>query len=471
MVNPTADDIDNYHRLCVNYGTVIHAAQISSLFKQNGFDYDKTVEDLECMLNAGEYVPVPEDVDGSDFGEDDRVMYGCDGDAYGDDDDMEAMAEAEAAAAVAGLGQIAAGPLADEYIHTGKVCDEQGRPQTILPAQLSAIESSSVVDSLPPKEELCMNWLATGFCRDKGCQDLHTLYGVRCPRGQVCDKPGCLFVHTTILNQCSRAQDQLGISLRRPDEPQDNESIMSAFRAIEDAPLPSKQALAAAFPQKILPPGLTDRAASAPQDKKQQDELKKTIDDSDVAAGEFVPIDQEDKSDGEALFCAPKLLWSSQMPFLEKYRAFNNEQEIHIRMRLFHLNAALACPANAAADRNQHLAKALTHFDRERYLSLPLDRFHMLMANAHYAVFHDTNERVLYLYTLSVCEARDLLTKIFKGTPRRNDTFFVFGRKSRSQDSTDVILDDVRKFCDANGVTVVSTRDGDDGDDVLVLCH
>ena len=91
------------------------------------------------------------------------------------------------------------------------------------------------------------------------------------------------------------------------------------------------------------------------------------------------------------------------------------------------------------------------------------------MANAHYGVFHDTDERVLYLYTLSVCEARDLLTKLFNGTSRSNHTFFVFGPKTRSQESTDVTLDDVRKFCDANGVTVVHSHD--DGDDVLQLCY
>lgn len=466
MVNPTADDIDNYHRLCVNYGTVIHAAQISSLFKQNGFDYDKTVADLECMLNAGEYVPVLDDMDGSDFGEEDEVMYGRDGDAYGDD--MDAIEEAEVAAAVAGLDQIAAAPMADEYIHTGKVCDAQGIPQAIMPSQLSAIENASVAESLPPKEELCMNWLATGFCRDEACEDLHTLYGVRCPRGPTCTNPGCLFVHTTIMNQCSTAREKVGITLRRPDEPQDDESIMAAFNAINNAHLPSKQALANAFQHTSVPSGLTDRVASAPQNKAEQEKLKKTIDDRSMVAGEFVPIDPEDKSVDEALFSAPKLIWSSQMPFLEKYRAFNNEQEIHIRMRLYHLNAALACPPDAAEERKQHLTKALIHFDRERYLSLPLDSFKLLMGNANYGVFHDTDESVLYLYTLSVCEARDLLTKLFKDTPRNNHTFYVFGRTSRSQESIDVILDDVRKFCDANGVTVVNSHPGAD-DDVLVL--
>lgn len=467
MVNPTADDIDNYHRLCAKYGTIIHAAQISSLFKQNGFDYKKTMDELECMLYTGDYVPVPEDEDRSDFNDGDKVMYECDSEAYADD--AQVIAEVEAAAAAAGLNEVAAGQLADEFIHTGKVCDEQGKPQAIMPAQLTAIENASIAEWLPQKEELCMNWLATGFCCDKECQDLHTLYGVRCPRGPVCSKSDCLFVHTTIVNQCSRVREQLGISLRRPDEPQDEESIMAASKAISNARLPSREALAAAFPQTRLPSDLTKCAASAPTSKEEQDALKRDILFSDQDMGDFVAIDQEDKSSGEELFCAPKLIWSSQMPFLERYRAFNNEQEIHIRMRLYHLNAALACPANAVEERKQHLTKALAHLKRERYLALQLDSHHILMANAHYGVFHDTDERVLYLYTLSVCEARDLLTKLFNGTSRSNHTFFVFGPKTRSQESTDVTLDDVRKFCDADGVTVVHSHD--DGDDVLQLCY
>ena len=456
MGNPTAEDIDNYHRLCVEYGTVINAAQISSLFKENEFDYMKTKNELECMLQTGDYYPVPKDSDGSDFCEEDQEAYE-DGDGSGDY--MEFMVEA-ATAAAGDMETKSVAAMAFEYICTGKVCG-----QMVMPEQLSVIENASIVKSLPGQEGLCMNWLMTGFCCDEKCEYLHTLYGVKCKHEQGCENAICPFVHTTIMNQYTRVRDKLGMSLRRPDDPQDDDSIMAADQAIQDSPIPSRDELRAAFPHRILPPSLTEQSAGVPQDEKEQEDLKKKITDMDLNAGrEFEVIDGENKIEDESSFQAPKQIWSSQIPFLEKYRAFNNEQEIHIRMRLLHLHAALACPPYAKAEREQHLTKALFHFNRERYLSLQLDRYNLLMANAHYAVFDETNERVLYLYTLSVCEARDLLIKLFKDQPRKERTYFVFGRTSRREGSTDVILDDVRKFCAANGVTVVSGHD-----DVLQL--
>ena len=448
---PTQDDIDNYHRLCVEF-VQIHASVVSNCFKENNFDYDKTRCILRGMiLNDEDYLPGLQETGA--FGEDDLRAY--------DEPDSAASVTSEPVS-------LPLAYLTQDYILNGAIHDDPDSQETrpLMPNELEAIEHARSDDPeaqlFAPFGYVCPNWLRAGFCDDKECKMLHSLYGVACPDGKTCTNQDCCsLVHETILQQCTSVREKFGMELRRPDEPElkYNRAAWEAFKATK---CPSLDELRKAFPGEVFPDDFADVDLCSwpwPEEETPEDKaVAEQIERDDKASGEkkllgsmvIPPDDQEPPR--EVKFYGLSSLWTVKYPLVEKFRACNNEMEIHGRMRMFHIGAALKCKGSEAAE---HLRLARIHYNRERYLGRDSDSFLLHMANDRCAVFDDTKECVLYLYGASVCEAREILNQLINGS-HPQIRCFVFSMLTREQYFHFVTLDDVRKFCDAKKIPVVS---------------
>ena len=382
MGNPTQEDLDNYHRLCVMFGEFVDAAQISMIFKQNDFDYEASARELEMLFEfagADEAMAAPCD----DFTDEDRSAY----------------------------------------------CDD--KPFAEITPKME--HDSSLLPSLPLPEQVCIEWLTVGYCDNPYCKDLHTLYGVRCPAGVGCTDTKCPFVHTTVADQCLRAKTKLGIVLQPERESVAGSSTMTeqwmeAAKAMQRQarPMPEELRRACALVGCELPFDVASDFPEPIDDPQEAAELVQRVQKRTEAAGEGVEICSGVAGADHSAFVAPRKLWSSSVPFLDRYRARNNESVIHSRLRLYHLGQAVkAADKGDRAAAQQHLERARLHYERQAYLLVPQQWYGLLMANAHFGVFGETDERALFLYTLNVCEARDLLKKVFapearsKERPRR----------------------------------------------------
>ena len=433
---PTQDDIDNYHRLCVEF-VGIHPSVVSESFKQFGFDYEKT----RCILR-GKLESTEEDDDqfedllDDSFDQEDR-------DAYASDDSSV---------------ELPADYLTQQYIFFGKVCDDPKDPKSsrhIMPDELEIVESSTLRQVLPGTEYLCRDWLQSGFCEDKECPFLHSLYGVSCKKEAACQDDCCPFVHTTITQQILKVREKLGLELRRPDEPT-SKYDRAAWEAFEKVKCPSLDQLKAAFPGEQIPEDFADVALCVWPEGEEDQKVVQAIEKADKSAGERILIGTDTIDDKTISYFGLERLWSSKIPFLDMFRAYNNEIEIHGRMRMFHIDAAVKCKGDEA---KEHLRLARIHYDRERFLTRGSDSYFLNMSNPYYASFSDSNERVLYLYGLTVTETREILNQLFNGTKRQQLKFFVFAMQSREQYFHFVTLEDIRKYCQAKGIVVTDHGD------------
>jgi len=433
---PTLDDIDNYHRLCVEFENIIHQSTISNLFKQCDFDFQKTL----CILRG--------------MAEDDDVGYSQpepEGDGSFDDDDKEAYV----------YGSMFEPPdlpidyLTLQYILTSQICDnpeDKDSARPIMPNEMIAIESAKDVKKILPKiDSVCRQWLLTGFCDEEGCQFLHSLYGVVCKDWVLCTDKCCPFVHSTIDEQIVRASEKLGMKICRPDEPR-SKFAKAAIEAFEMVKCPSLDEVKQAFPGEKFVGDFADVARCVwPEPNEETEDDKKIARDmmmEDKAAGTWKIVGEERFEDASIKYHALERFWNSKVPYLEMLRAYNNEIEIHGRMRMFHIAEAVKSGSK------EHLKLARIHYNRECFLSRDSSDVFLHMANAHYGIFSDTNERVLYLYGVTVTETRDILKQLFDGAKPQQLKFFVFAVKSREEYTHFVTLDDIRKYCKAKGIAV-----------------
>jgi len=443
MSRPNQDDIDNYHRLCVDFPG-IGPSTVSKLFKECGFDYPKTRSILEGMLQYEDWQDEYYEDDEREFGEEDRNAY-VDEDP-GLDDPLDMPIEY----------------LTQQYISCGKIHEnpekmDEARP--IMANELDAIENRAPKDHLPSSDSVCRSWLQAGFCDDPECSLLHTLYGVLCPE-DLCVNDHCVLVHKSIADQLIKAREKLGIEIQRPDEPP-SKFARAAFDAFNAVKCPPVEKLREAFPGETIPDDFTEvEQCWWPETETPKDvELAKKLEEEDKASGEWILIDKDwceeavaGKECHDPKYFALGHVWKSKFPFVEKFRAYYNEIEIHGRMRLFHCDAALKCTGEEA---QKHLNLARIHYNRERYLNRLCPEYHLHMGNAHYGVFDDTKERVLYLYDLTVVETREMLRQLFEGKERQQLHFFVFCMLSREKYFHFVTIDDIRKYCDNKGIKYI----------------
>jgi len=439
---PTPDDVDNYHRLCVEFGMDIHQSIIADMFKQFDFDFNKTQCILRGMAEDEDYIP-NQIVDDDDFNEDDMNAY---------EDPTEEPLE------------LPLEYITQQYISFGKICDdpEEKDPRTaasaraIMPNELNAIETRAPKSVLPKIDCVCRNWLQSGYCEKEDCPFLHTLYGVVCEK-ESCFDECCPFVNKSISSQYIQVREQLGKELRRPDEPMPKYA-KAAWEAFEKAECPTLENLQKAFPDESFPEEIADVSLCVWPETETEDDVKvkQALMKVDKEAGEWKLIAEDSFCDEKIKYFGLVTLWSSKVPFIEMFRAYNNELEIHGRMRMFHLCAAMKSSGDEA---KEHLRLARIHYNWERYFTRNSDVINLHMGNAHYGSFFDTNEHVLYLYNLSVTESRDLLNKLFTAPKRNSSKFFVFAMKSREEFFHHVTLDDIRKFCEAKGIKVTNHGD------------
>jgi len=436
---PSQDDIDNYHRLCVEFVPTIHPSVVSNMFKQCNFDFQKA----RCILRG--MAEEAEDA-GQDFFEPEGAHFGADDmDAY-DEDGSEAMLPIDY--------------LTHEYFTFGKIHEDPENPDSarpIMPEELEAIESSAPREALPKADSLCHDWLDMGFCNNEECPYLHSLYGIACKDGATCTDSRCPFVRTTISSQSLFVREEFGLEFRRPDEPA-SKYDKAAYEAFYKVKCPSVEELKSAFPGESFPKDFADVELCEWPEQETDDDKKvaQKIMDEDKASGELITIGEDSFEDGVVTYKGICGLWNSKLPFLEKFRARYNEMEIHARMRMFHISAAVKCKGDEG---KEHLRLARIHYNRERFLGSGSDSVVLHMGNSHYASFNDTNERVLYLYGVTVAETRDLLKQLFNGPKRGQFKFFVFAMESREQYFHFVTLDDIRKYCKAKDIAVTDHGD------------